>query len=167
MATRSKYWTIITLLLLGVIIAGALLLWTKYPRAQPIEISLSPRPEIRGAVYVGGPVHNPGIYPLAASDTVHSLIQAAGGTTAEAAAAQMELYVPTSTKDEEPQKVNLNRAQSWLLQALPGVGEARAQAIIDYREQHGGFSHTGELMNVEGIGVSTYEQVKHLVTVAE
>jgi competence protein ComEA len=157
---------IIILLLLAIISAGAVVLWTKYPRSHPVEISLSSHPEIQGEVYIGGAVPYPGFYPLKAGDTISDVVLAAGGTI-EAASGQLELYITKSDEDETAQQVNLNRAEGWLLQALPGIGEARAQAIITYREQNGRFHHAEELMNVEGIGASIYENIKNLITVAD
>ena len=67
----------------------------------------------------------------------------------------------------QPQKINLNRAEAWLLEALPEIGESRAQAIIDYREQNGPFHNINELIKVEGIGTATYEKIKDRITVAD
>ena len=67
----------------------------------------------------------------------------------------------------QPQRININRAEAWLLEALPGIGETRAQAIIDFRNQNGVFHNINELLKVKGIGVTTYEQIKHLITVAD
>jgi comEA protein len=68
---------------------------------------------------------------------------------------------------EQPQKIDINRAEAWLLEALPGVGPSKAQAIIDYRQQNGGFKHITEITEVEGIGPSIYEQIKDLITVGD
>jgi competence protein ComEA len=68
---------------------------------------------------------------------------------------------------ESEQKVDINRAEAWLLQALPGIGEVRARAIVDYRQQNGSFRNINELLEVEGIGMDTYEKIKPLITVAE
>ena len=58
------------------------------------------------------------------------------------------------------QKVDINRAPAWLLEALPGIGEVRAQDIINYREQNGPFRTIYELLEVKGIGPATFEQVE-------
>jgi comEA protein len=68
---------------------------------------------------------------------------------------------------EQPQKIDINRAEAWLLEALPGIGPSKAQAIINYRQQNGGFKHITEITEVEGIGPSIYEQIKELITVAD
>ncbi len=62
-------------------------------------------------------------------------------------------------------RVDLNSATKEQLMTLPGIGESRAAAIIAYREEHGGFSDTKELMNVSGIKQGVYEQLKDLIRV--
>ena len=61
--------------------------------------------------------------------------------------------------------VNLNRADKSALMTLTGIGETRAEAILAYRETHGGFSSVEELMQVEGIKEKTYEKLKDKITV--
>jgi competence protein ComEA len=56
--------------------------------------------------------------------------------------------------------VNLNTATRDELVALPGIGPAKAQAILDYRAQHGGFRSVEELKDVKGIGAKRYERLK-------
>ena len=51
-----------------------------------------------------------------------------------------------------PDKININQATLSQLQSLPGVGLKKAQAIIDYRSQHGDFTSVNELEKVKGIG---------------
>jgi len=61
--------------------------------------------------------------------------------------------------------IDLNTATVEILQLLPGIGETRAKAIVAFRESNGGFSSTEELLQVKGIGNSTYEKLKDLVTI--
>jgi competence protein ComEA len=67
----------------------------------------------------------------------------------------------------EAQLVNINMAPAWLLVALPGIGEARARAIVDYREREGPFQRIDQLMQVPDIGPATYRGLRGLVTVGE
>ena len=167
--TTSKFWTVITILLVALIAIGGIVVWSRYSQGHPIEISIfePSSEELQGEIYIGGAVNNPGLYSLKGGDNIAALIQAAGGTTTAAELARLELYIPQTGEEQEPQKININRAEAWLLEALPGIGETRAQAIVDYRQQNGPFHNINELINVEGIGATTYEKIKHLVTIED
>lgn len=160
-------WTLIAVLLVAIIVAGSLLVWSRYSQSQAIEISVVPDGEFKGEIYIGGEVHNPGVYPLETGESVEDIIRAAGGTTNGADLNRLKLLVPKLAEGEPPQKVNINHAEAWLLEALPGIGEVRAKAIIDYRQQNGPFHSIHELIKVDGIGTAIYEKIKHLITVAD
>ena len=118
-------------------------------------------------IIIGGMVNNPGFYPVEASDSLQSIIQAAGSATDAGDLSNLKIYIPQISEEIQPQKIDINRAEVWLLEALPDIGEVKAQAIIDYRCQNGPFSNINELTRVEGIGTATYEQIKHLITVSD
>ena len=159
--------TIIAILLALIIIAGGIIICSKYSRSQPVEISLSPDPKVEGEIAIGGEVNNPGLYPFYNDDDIANLIAAAGGITDDANPGQLQLIVPGNTDELSPQLVNINRAEAWLLESLPGIGPVKAEAIIAYRQQHGPFRNIREITEVEGIGMSSLEQIKHLITVGE
>lgn len=165
----SKYWTPLIILLVAAITVGGIVAWSRYSGSQPIEILLSkpPSQEQLNKIYIGGAVNSPGFYPLRAGDTVEVLIQAAGGNIASADLSGLKLYIPEVGEKEQPQKIDLNRAEVWLLEALPEIGETLAQRIVEYRQQNGPFQNISELTKVEGIGVATYEEIKPLITVAD
>lgn len=80
----------------------------------------------------------------------------------------------TNDKEDELEKeniieenifVNINTSTKESLMTLPGVGESKALAIIEYRTQNGNFKDIKELKNVSGIGDKLYEDIKMLVTV--
>ncbi len=64
------------------------------------------------------------------------------------------------------EKVDLNRASLDQLSTLPGIGEKKAQAIIDYRLKKGNFASVEDLLRVKGIGEKLLEKIKPRVTVS-
>ena len=62
-------------------------------------------------------------------------------------------------------KVNINTADSETLQTLDGIGEAKAKAIIEYRNKNGDFKNIEDIKNVSGIGDSVYEKIKENITI--
>jgi len=62
--------------------------------------------------------------------------------------------------------VNINTASSQQLQSLPHIGAVKAQAIIDYRNAHGPFRSTKDIMRVKGIGKATYEKLQNDISVS-
>lgn len=161
----SKLGTLITILLLATIAISSIVAWSRYSPSRPVEITIPPAQQVQGRIYIGGAVSNPGFYSLKFGDTIEALILAAGGATDDADFNQLKLYLPQIDEAEQPQKISINRAEAWLLEALPGIGPVLAQRIVDYRNQYGQFNHINELLEVEGIGSATYERIKHLITV--
>ncbi len=163
----NKYWSLITILLVVIIITGGIVGWSRYNRSQPVEISIPPAQKLQGDIYIDGAIISPGYYPLKAGDRIEDIIQAAGGTTSKADLTNLKLHVPQIGEEQQSQKVDINQAEAWLLEALPGLGETRAQAIIEYRNQNGPFRNIYELTEGKGLGTATYEKIKHLITVAD
>lgn len=139
-------------------------------------------------VHICGAVANPGVYTLSKGSRVWQLIEAAGGLTEEAQesslnqaatlqdgqqiivcteeeAAQLAAKADAGGQNGQYAKVNLNTADETTLQTLSGIGEARARAIIAYREAHGGFRSTEELMEIEGIKEKLYEKIKEQIEI--
>ena len=61
--------------------------------------------------------------------------------------------------------ININTATIDELDSLPGIGNSKAQNIIDYRNINGNFETIEDIMNVNGIGTAIYEQIKTYITV--
>ena len=142
-------------------------------------------------VDVKGEVHHPGVYQMKAESRVKDLIEAAGGFTpladdqklnlAQLLEDQMVIVVPkkgeevnselaqasTSQKKEvgKEGKVNINTATVEELKTLKGIGEKKAEAIIEYRKKNGSFKNKEELMKVRGIGKKLYESFQERVIV--
>ena len=134
------------------------------------------------AVYVSGAVARPGVYWLRPGAIAQDLVEAAGGLATDADDNQVNLarrledgehiHVPrrgepaqgSPTGTGQPQ-VDINRAMSEELDALPGIGPQLAARIVAYREANGPFSTVEELQNVEGIGEKTLEHLRPYVVV--
>lgn len=78
----------------------------------------------------------------------------AEGTTAE-----------TAVKEEDHALVNINTASAEELMSLKGIGEVKAAAIVEYRRENGKFRSISEVMNVKGIGLKIFENIKDCITV--
>ena len=61
--------------------------------------------------------------------------------------------------------MNINTAGPEELMTLSGIGEARAQAILSYREENGDFSTIEDIKNVSGIGEGIFDRIKNMITV--
>ena len=153
---------------LVIIVAGIIIISLRRPHSRPVEF-VTPAPAVisTGSIIIDGAIGNPGIYPAKTGDTLDTLLLAAGGTLAESDVNGIRLYVPWQSGNSGEQKVDLNRAGSWLLEALPGIGETLASRIIEYREKNGPFRTTAELTLVKGITSQVYENIKDLVTVSD
>lgn len=140
-------------------------------------------------VYICGSVTSPGVYALPEGSRVYELIEAAGGLLEEAdertlnQAEELEdgMQITVYTKEEaaempvQPSRsgqdspdsgmVNLNTADVDRLMALSGIGEARAKAIIAYRERHGGFQNIEDIMKIEGIKEKLFDKIKEQIEV--
>lgn len=165
----ERYKALIIVFLILLIAAGVGVLLSKHPwRSHPVEIVLTtPTPALSSEVevYVSGAVASSGWYTLAEDDTLGQGLIAAGGTTSDADPFKVKLYVYELGETFESQRININRAEAWLLEALPGIGPALAQRIVDYRSASGAFQRVEDLKRVQGIGEQTYEALKDLISV--
>ncbi|MDR4497270.1 MAG: helix-hairpin-helix domain-containing protein [Candidatus Scalindua sp.] len=77
----------------------------------------------------------------------------------------------TEVVDTDPEsiklKINLNNAEWYELIILPGIGETRAKAIVEYRKDKGPFQAIEQLGEVEGIGAETVKKIRDLVFINE
>ena len=73
--------------------------------------------------------------------------------------------LPDSNSEVENSKVNINNATKEMLTSLSGIGDAKAQKIIDYRNENGLFKSIEDLKNVSGISEKLFEQIKEFITI--
>lgn len=166
--------TAIILMLLVAIIAGGVLFSIRQASAPtyPIEIILPP-PSLKIEVYVRGEVKNPGIHVLKAGGRASDAIAAAGGFTPQADRDAINparrlrdgAQVHVRNIDEAPQRININTADAWLLDALPGIGDILAARIIEHRTEHGPFTSIEELKEVRGIRTETFDRLTDKIEV--
>ena len=145
-------------------------------------------------VYVCGAVNSPGIYSLSQGSRLYEAVTMAGGFSSEAdpayhnlarsitdgeriyilsVAETKELSAELRVSGEEGAEqalssngmVNLNTATAEQLTGLPGIGEAKAAAILSYRAKIGQFTDIEEIKNVSGIGEAMFEKIKDKITV--
>ncbi len=84
-----------------------------------------------------------------------------------AASVETALTAPVEEVRPDLSPVNLNTADEAALTALPGIGEALAARIVEYREEHGPFEAVEDLTNVSGIGQGKLAALEGLVTVED
>jgi competence protein ComEA len=147
----------------------------------------TPSPAAMLLVDVAGWVRRPGVYEFTEGSRVIDAVQAAGGARPGAFLQGLNLAAPLvdGTQIIVPKEgvpvapvgsdvgggpstgglVNVNTATAADLETLPGVGEVIAQAIVDYRTENGPFGSVDELLDVSGIGDTTLENIRELVTV--
>lgn len=151
---------------------------------QPQETLPAEQEEIW--VDLKGAVNRPGVYKVAAGTRVFEVLELAGGTSEDAdtqalnlaAVLQDGMVLRVPRAGEVPPgelvalpgtndgRVNLNRATAEELDSkLPGIGPAKARAIVADREENGPFKSVDELVRVNGIGEKTLENIRDLVTV--
>lgn len=140
---------------------------------------------------IKGQINHPGVYQLDNSLLINDAIKIAGGATADADLNQINLaqklqdemviYIPKigeensdqpatdhqadSTNSQSDSKININSADLNQLQDLNGVGEKKAELIIEYRNQNGKFKSVDDLANVKGFGAKTIDNLRDQVTV--
>lgn len=157
---------------------------------NPEETSTSVE-QVSIAVHVCGQVKKPGVYTLAQGARVSDAIDAAGGLTKDAAGDfinqaqkledEQQVYVPSQEEAKESPKViqqetnneshsenkglvNINQATREELMTLPGIGEAKADMIITYREEHGKFASIEDIKNISRIKDGVFNKICDLIT---
>ena len=152
--------------------------------AEKTEVSTTQETVI--FVDIKGAVKNPGVYQMKVGDRVKDALDAAGGLTAEADSQkvnlaqrvedQMVIVVPKVGEEAEAipagamskeaskeGKVNINTATVEELKTLKGVGEKKAEAIIEYRKKNGSFKTKEDLMKVRGIGKKLFDSFQERI----
>ena len=128
-------------------------------------IPFKPQPVSEAGAKGNNAEHNPELVPVIKQEVLPTQPVpplAADSLTGEAPGAREE---QPAAKDAPATPVNLNTADQSELETLPGIGPARAAAIIGYRDEHGPFAAVEELTAVSGIGQGILDNLRPLVTV--
>lgn len=136
-------------------------------------------------VHICGAVQNPGVYEVPENYRLYELLALAGGATDEGCGDALNLadilrdgqriVIPTASEAETMQTitehvasdgmVNINTASAQELMTLPGIGEAKAADIIQYREEYGEFQTISDIMKISGIKDALFQKIKDRITV--
>jgi competence protein ComEA len=166
----------------GLLVAACALIASWFTRTPPTPVTvivptLSPSPTPSVVVHVAGAVRDPGVYVMPASARVADALQRAGGTLEGAdphafnLAARLtdgqRINVPSAeeARSGATGRVDLNRASRPELEALPGIGPATAQRILDVRERSGPIQSLDQLRDLRIIPSQTVERLRDLVIV--
>lgn len=109
----------------------------------------------------GSQIYVPTKEEVASGAVENDLSSQGEGAKSSEASENGEKEDETSASD----KVNINSADINELMTLPGIGEAKAKAIMEYRESNGGFRSIEELMNISGIKEGVFNKIKDSITV--
>lgn len=165
---RDKVWVIISVFLAVSLITGIVFLSIRLKQLQPVEIVFADTKNAgpTGDICITGAVARPGIYATKPDDTLSALISAAG-LSDNSDMSHIKIYIPANGLTAQPQKIDLNRAEVWLLQALPGIGEGKAKLIVNCRDKSGPFRSIDDLLKIEGFGKSTVDRIRNFVTIGD
>ena len=157
---------------------------TAYESGSAFEEESEPQTKGDILIYVCGAVYSPGVVTLPADSRACDAVEMAGGLTPEASQTAVNLaerlsdgqmlYIPNvweeqaiaeSEREASSGLININTADEGRLCELPGIGEAKARAIIAYREDNGDFTAVEEIMQVPGIKENLYDKICDMITV--
>jgi competence protein ComEA len=162
--------------LIGLVAAGIILLAVSRPRGEVVTLLPTATPGML-TIYINGAVATPGLYTLPIGSRVDAAVKAAGGILPGAEMNEINLAMQLTdgqqinipgivdTSHVNVGRVNINTATAAELDNLPGIGPTTAQAIVDYRLQHGPFQVIQDIQNVPGVGPATFAEIQDYIIV--
>lgn len=165
--TRSEIATRALALATVVAIVVGVYVLAPHLRAEQFAPVLIPSPPEHSSadivVNITGNVRNPGLYTLDEATPLGDVLTLAGVHDVDTGhTATIEVDPISNTTS---QRVDLNHAEPWLLEALPGIGPEKAKAIAAHRETYGPFVCIEDLVLVPGISSATLESIRDHVII--
>jgi competence protein ComEA len=161
---------------IGLLVGG--IIWLAVYRPHGEVVTLLPTATLGSLkVYMSGAVATPGVYTLPEGSRVEDALKAAGGSAPGAELNNVNLASQVTDGQQinipgvvdishvSVGRVNINTANVADLDNLPGIGPTTAQAIVDYRLQHGSFQVIQDIQNVPGVGPSTFTLIQDYINV--
>lgn len=185
---KKIWWGLLCLFLIAALIKFLL------PVKSPVEIDVNKASD-GIVVYITGAVNKPGLLTLPLDARLYDALKSAEPTedadmeilnpaqrlkdgqkiivpyksqtqtNIESSTSSGSSDAPAVTAQQGQVRININTADTNLLEDIPGIGPVLAQRIIDYRLQNGLFSSPEEIQNVSGIGPKTYANMASYITV--
>lgn len=142
-------------------------------------------------VQINGAVKYPGVYKVQDGARIFDVVDLAGGMTEDAAPEAVNQALPiedgqmirictqeewelmqaeeiqTAAEQADDGLVDINTADAAKLCTLPGVGQARAESILAYRQEHGSFQTVEEIKQVSGIKDGLYMKIKDKIKITQ
>jgi competence protein ComEA len=175
-------WFIVALLSVPLLSGIAYLLNERLADPTPLRVDETQTLPTDIRVYIAGAVQNPGVYPVNEGDRWIDALEAAGGATADADLNAVNLSRRIQDEDQifvphvggtdvagvsQSPLVNINTAAADQLEALPGIGQARARSIIESRTADGPFATIDDLLARNVISESVFTKIAPLITVSQ
>ena len=162
--------------LIGLLAAGVIWLIVSPARGEEVTLLPTATPGLLTG-YVSGAIATPGVYTLPEGSRVEAAVKAAGGLAPGAEVNNINLAMQVTdgeqinipgivdTSHVNAGRVNINTATLDELDTLPGIGPTTAQAILDYRLEHGSFQVIQQIQNVPGVGAATFANIENYISV--
>lgn len=164
------------IVLIGLIVCGAFINFN----STKANDTISSDDGVVAYIYVDikGAIKNPAVYRVTSQTRLFQLIEIAGGLTSDADTSKINLskklsdeesiyvsFIGDEISETNDNLININTATIEELDKLPGIGLVTAQAIVEYRQTIGPFLKITDIMNVSGIGESSFEKIKDYIKI--
>jgi competence protein ComEA len=175
-------WLVVAILSVPLLSGIAYLINNRLDDPEPLRVNDAQTLPTDIRVYIAGAVQNPGVYPVQEDDRWIDALEAAGGPTSDAnlnavnlsqrVQDEDQIFVPSLGNTDvagvnQAPLININTATADELEALPGIGAARAASILASRTSDGPFNTIDDLLVRDVIPESVFTEIVPLITVSQ